>query len=353
MGGFGREDTRVIFTPDELLNAVKTGVVDLKQLKIPVQDLEDHSKGDTLSKILLTLQSTWFVVQCITRLVQDLFLTELEVVTLAFSVLNFITYLFWWSKPLNVRTIRYLEIRPPPYIPLTPTTSQTPTRRTSRMAMLDWIRPKLSSISRQLKRMSSSIYRTAIHPISSLGTLFRHLKDSMIYFFHSLKELIDLDEAITHQRNVEKPKQIGHFYRVETPHWKTHLASAVILGTAFNVIHFISWNSIFPTPRERELWRVATTICTAFPVAVLAFAVVKAALSSYTAGSLSGNQDQNAEPAESTFTKLSKPVWLTRPVIVIYVIARISLIVEAYTALRDLPPGAFSDFPWDKFIPHL
>ncbi|TFK68035.1 hypothetical protein BDN72DRAFT_769968, partial [Pluteus cervinus] len=109
MGGFGRDGTSVVFTPEELLEAAKTGMVDPEQLKIPVQDLEDHSKGDILSKGLLTLQTSWFVVQCVARLVQRLVLTELEVVTLAFAVLNIITYLFWWSKPLNVRSIRYLK----------------------------------------------------------------------------------------------------------------------------------------------------------------------------------------------------------------------------------------------------
>jgi len=30
-------------------------------------------------------------------------LTELELVTLAFAALNFVTYGLWWNKPLNVQ----------------------------------------------------------------------------------------------------------------------------------------------------------------------------------------------------------------------------------------------------------
>ena len=63
--------------------------------------------------------------------------------------------------------------------------------------------------------------------------------------------------------------------------------------------------------------------------------------------------DKGKNQEESTLTKLSKPVWLTVPVITVFVVARVSLIVQAFVALRDLPPDAFVDVQWNKFIPHL
>ncbi|KAJ6511555.1 hypothetical protein C8R47DRAFT_1296757 [Mycena vitilis] len=49
------------------------------------------------------LPGRWFVVRCIARTAQHLPLTELEVATLAFAVVNLVIWLLWWSKPLDVR----------------------------------------------------------------------------------------------------------------------------------------------------------------------------------------------------------------------------------------------------------
>ncbi|KAG1897027.1 uncharacterized protein F5891DRAFT_957732, partial [Suillus fuscotomentosus] len=52
---------------------------------------------------VLLLQVAWFVMQLITRAIYHLETTQLEVGTLAFAVLNFLTYAAWWDKPLNVQ----------------------------------------------------------------------------------------------------------------------------------------------------------------------------------------------------------------------------------------------------------
>lgn len=71
---------------------------------ITEEEIDDRSKGDALSKTLVLGQTTWFIAQCITRRVQGLVMTELELVTLAFAALNSFMYFFWWNKPLDVRT---------------------------------------------------------------------------------------------------------------------------------------------------------------------------------------------------------------------------------------------------------
>ena len=55
-------------------------------------DIKDRSKGDAL----------WKIIQCIARGQQGLALTELELVTLA-SLLNAVTFVIWWHKPLGVK----------------------------------------------------------------------------------------------------------------------------------------------------------------------------------------------------------------------------------------------------------
>lgn len=68
-----------------------------------VDELGDRSKGDSLSKTIAVTQTLWFVVQCIARRAQDLATTNLEIVTLAYTVITVAMYAAWWHKPLGVR----------------------------------------------------------------------------------------------------------------------------------------------------------------------------------------------------------------------------------------------------------
>jgi len=66
-------------------------------------EIKDRSKADSLAKGISVLQTTWFIAQCISRKVEGLITTEVELITLAFAVLNKILYFLWWNKPLDVK----------------------------------------------------------------------------------------------------------------------------------------------------------------------------------------------------------------------------------------------------------
>ena len=70
---------------------------------ITEEEIKDKSKGDFLSKGIVILQTTWFIVQFFARAASKLTITELEVVTLAFSTIIGVIYFLWWDKPLDVR----------------------------------------------------------------------------------------------------------------------------------------------------------------------------------------------------------------------------------------------------------
>ena len=70
---------------------------------ITEQEIKDRSKDDYLSKGIVVLQTTWFTVQFFARAASRLTITELEVVTFAFSTLIGVIYYLWWDKPLDVR----------------------------------------------------------------------------------------------------------------------------------------------------------------------------------------------------------------------------------------------------------
>lgn len=72
------------------------------KITITEEELEDKAKGDFLSKGIVILQVSWFIIQCIARFIQGLAITELEVATLALASMNGFIYFFWWKKPLGV-----------------------------------------------------------------------------------------------------------------------------------------------------------------------------------------------------------------------------------------------------------
>ncbi|KAJ3479727.1 hypothetical protein NLI96_g8855 [Meripilus lineatus] len=70
--------------------------------RINEQVIQDKSKSDMLTKTIALFRVAWFILQLCARYHENLAITELEIFTLAFCVLNFATYALWWKKPFAV-----------------------------------------------------------------------------------------------------------------------------------------------------------------------------------------------------------------------------------------------------------
>ena len=57
-------------------------------------EIQDQSKGDFLTKGFVVLQTLWFMVEFFVRLDQQLPVTKLELVMLAYVILNIAIYFF-------------------------------------------------------------------------------------------------------------------------------------------------------------------------------------------------------------------------------------------------------------------
>lgn len=104
MGGFMLYDGDQqlgILSADKLQNLMDSDAIEFPV--ITEKEIEDRSKGDLLAKGIVILQTSWFIAQCFARLAQHLALTEIELVTMAFAVLNGVLYFFWWNKPVDIR----------------------------------------------------------------------------------------------------------------------------------------------------------------------------------------------------------------------------------------------------------
>lgn len=64
--------------------------------------ITDRTRASSLGKAILLAQITWFCTNCAARVGQGLPLSLLEITTVAHSLCTLLTYLLWWSKPLNV-----------------------------------------------------------------------------------------------------------------------------------------------------------------------------------------------------------------------------------------------------------
>ncbi|KAE9394969.1 hypothetical protein BT96DRAFT_978267 [Gymnopus androsaceus JB14] len=103
MGGFmlmdSSEEHIGVLQEEDIEHHLLTNQISLPS--ITSSQIMDRSKADYLGKTFACIQITWFIAQVISRAVQHLPITELEIITIAYAFLNFLTYAFWLKKPLN------------------------------------------------------------------------------------------------------------------------------------------------------------------------------------------------------------------------------------------------------------
>jgi hypothetical protein len=163
--------------------------------------------------------------QCFARLAQNLPVSELEVATLAFAVVNVFIWVLWWNKPLDVQ-------RP---IMLKPVNDQ--------------------------------------HPMSPLGARSPGLEgDGWPYrFWGVLGAGYDDYDPAAHT-------SVPSFWSTSSEeHDKTDFAFYIecLIGTIFGAIHCAAWNADFASTIEMWMWRSCALSVAATP---LILALVTAAL---------------------------------------------------------------------------
>ncbi|KAJ7729895.1 hypothetical protein B0H16DRAFT_1330118, partial [Mycena metata] len=206
MGGFVSEEGHPVATEKQLpayISAIQ---------KIKKADIEDKSKGDTLSKGVAIAQGLWFVTQCLARASQHLPLTELEVATLAFAVLSVAIRLLWLHKPLDVQqpivvARSEVEMDPIQEEDITPMNNDS------------------NDFSDKIRGIFGG--HDYYHPISSTS--------------------------------------VPSFYSIEIdgkdPYGLVTMAGVFGVGS----IHCAAWNALFPSMAEMWIWRISSVFIAAYP----------------------------------------------------------------------------------------
>ncbi|KAJ7843951.1 hypothetical protein B0H13DRAFT_2097232 [Mycena leptocephala] len=219
MGGFVSSSGYPVVTKKQLKDPTLGFEFITAIRNINADDIMDKSKGDALSKGLALVQGLWFTAQCIARVHQHLVITQLEVATLAFAVVNVFIWLLWWDKPIDVQ--RQIIIGPPKPPNARPITAVSIER---------WDR-----------------FFSAILGITrDWDHKFNPLTSTSVPSFWSLP-MTELDGI----QGFAGP-----------------VGMTALVGTVFGAIHCAAWNVHFPTPGEMWMWRSCSSFITAIPVVI-------------------------------------------------------------------------------------
>ena len=269
--------------------------IDFTSFTVPTEEeIKDKGKSDWLAKSLVLLQTSWFVMQCNARAIEHLPVTHLEIVTLAYAAMNFVIYIFWWNKPLNVnRPVRVFRKSEP-----SATQHQATSRETQHSRAWESTREKI-----------------------------RGLERIVIFIAGGQDDYVDLSDED------RAPRFWANSFSDDAER-----ADKIVLGVGvcFGAIHCISWGFSFPTHAELLMWRVSCVAITAVPIYIsLGFLLADRLGDKFDLFVIIGFY----------FCPLSGGI--------LYIAARAVTLVLAFTSLRDLPPGAYETVRWTTFIPHV
>jgi hypothetical protein len=263
---------------------------------ISEKQIADKSKADLLAKVFLCFQASWFVAQSISREIQNLAISPLELYTCGVILCTVTTAFFWMKKPLDVTT--------PIIIPTTTTlvtilsrggeSAREPFRNTP----LDFAEPQAYAFDRWP--------RLARHCGPHKSPLLR----------------------LPNDRNPQLAS----------------LAQRTCIGlvtAAFSTIHFLDWHFAFPTRAEQILWWTACVLG-------------QATLSFH--GLLEANYYRPSRN-HSFYLAGYKTRWPRSLFFIVpsslYLVARFLTIAVAISSLRALPESSYASVRWAAVMPHV
>ena len=284
---------------DDTYRHVRTPIrthIDFSSFTMPTKaEIKDKGKSDWFAKSLVLLQTSWFVMQCIARGIERLPVTHLEIITLAYAAMNFVIYIFWWNKPLNVnrpiRVFRKTESMD---------TQAQVTERTPEARKLTW---------------------------EAIG---KGVKAVFEFIAGGQDDFVDLS----------REDKVPRFWADSSNDDYVVIADLIMLGVGvcFGAIHCVAWIFSFPTHMELLMWRISSVAITAVPIYIFLMIVL--------GGWVGATMDsEKFSGAVFYFSALSGGI--------LYILSRGVTLVLAFTSLRGLPPGAYEIVHWTTFIPHI
>ncbi|KAF8879084.1 hypothetical protein CPB84DRAFT_1793593 [Gymnopilus junonius] len=303
--------------------------------EITEEEIQDRSKNSGLSKLLVIVQTSWFVLQIITRKIEGLAITELELATAGFASLNFLIYLFWWDKPIDV------SVPVPAFLMESENESDNSydlwRSNTSDSGSLS---SGLSSDEEDNLDLMVELLYLPLHIICLPRSLFLFMKRRLHQITRTEESKEMKDTSVNHEFLA-----VPMFYsiRIQSDKYVELEAFLVCLtGIIFGGIHCVGWFLSFPSLVELWIWRIGALVIVAFPMVLLLSIQIFPTLENNCFDSKIIRQISNGVSAILAFVGLP-----------LYVVARVTLLVEAFVALRHLPDAAYATVKWTSLLPHI
>jgi hypothetical protein len=389
MGGFTLHDERGtalrILEPMELESLSEAGRIEWPS--ITEEEIQDRSKGDYLSKGIVLVQTSWFIAQCIVRGVYKLEVTELEVATLAFAALNGVTYYLWWHKPLDVRcsipvyllkddkkegmhsqSITSVSLAGNS-VPFSPPIScgpsenlkanhidpQSPIIEESQIPQQPLVvirdpEPTLQEPSHhnattaqesKFTRLSAFIQRKRQKHGIVLGLAYVFLLYPFFAFFGAFSDMI-ISDTLHDSVPLRVPTFYSSKFSDDDNPIRSSLPVTISVAVIFGGIHCVAWSFHFPTLQEQLAWRISAASVAGLPILIIVFAMFCGYFE---------ERIQDWTILGKIFAAVELPMAIA--LIVLYVIARIVLLVLPCIGLRALHHTAFVEIQWAAFFPHI
>jgi hypothetical protein len=273
------EKVNVYLNATQILVAQHLGILNGPD-NFTTEDIEDKSKNTLFTKILLLLPLLTLAYFVVDRSSENLPVSQLEIAVCTYGVCTVITSFFYWSKPQSVGVpiqFRYSQLRP----------------------------IMKNDVNFLVQFGGTSFIRTNFFPPFGANKGL---------YYRKITERISNDNIV------------GRFCEVMQATLHDADFASVLVGTIFGILYCFAWNSAYPTPVERVLWRISSLVVT---TGLIPYAVANA----YFTGKYA---------KEKTNTDIRQIIGLYS-LLSLYILARLFLIWEMFWSLFYQPREVFQN----------
>jgi hypothetical protein len=352
------------FTPSGIIELAKAGLLPT----LTSDSVEDKSKADALAKMLVLVQTGWFLVQCVARLIQGLPLTllELHTVTHIFCALGM--YIIWFKKPYNVNSphvcddietielaaLFALNIRATNLYKFDITNQAHPAccqRHEISPEQVRHVHPRAKTLDPKI-RNHLELANRAIDRLKRRGSHFRWFTCDNGELHGYPRLTIPVRSDFKMDGRIEKGDNAR---RDQDLKFRIRWYFAILLSVLYGGAHLSAWKSHFPTLVEKWMWRASGISLVSVPVTFELFMQCSSGQSDIL--TLVNKCLARSRRSEKMLSRVLLvfsilPAIAMTLVLAVYPGARLYFLAESFAALRAPPIGTYKTIEWTDFIPH-
>jgi squalene monooxygenase len=280
-----------------------------KRIELPDisrDNIWDRSKADHFAKCVALIQVGWVLFQIIARHIQQLPVTPLEVFIVAFIVPSVVTAYFWASKPQNVAEPTVIRV--------------------------DWTVAELLLAAGDAAR--DPYVDTPLDFVEKPAWDGWRRRPSLLRFGG-----LDKRPLVRIPNDYSRP-----------PSTWAEAAIVWVVSVVHAGLHVLCWSFPFPTQTEKILWRASSL--TLLAVTAIGGLVPVLSTRPWFDFSFSLLMIWVREARKPTFPRRWFFSLVADSTYVLYILARLVILVEIFATFRAMPEDVYSDVNWASFWPH-